>query len=164
MNAEIRALIQDAQLVLVGIGEEFYDLKNANIDRKKYHSFRVMEISKQIAASEVASGFDDDMKELIMNSGTIKDGKAGVSINGKFKSVDELTAQDYEALQAESRTETEDIKVMAKSLQSIEEKIDGYEKAKEAKQAEMYQGIADEFGKANKWLSRMDTILTILSP
>lgn len=121
------------------------------------------EISKQIAASETASGFDDDMKELIMNSGTIKDGKAGVSINGKFKSVDELTAQDYEALQAESRTETEDIKVMAKSLQSIEEKIEGFEKAKEARQAEMYQGIADEFGKANKWLSRMDTILTILS-
>lgn len=121
------------------------------------------EISKQIAASETASGFDDDMKELIMNSGTIKDGKAGVSINGKFKSVDELTANDYEALQAESRTETEDIKVMAKSLQSIEEKIEGFEKAKEAKQAEMYQGITTEFGKVNKWLSRMDTILTILS-
>ena len=121
------------------------------------------EISKQIAASETASGFDDDMKELIMNSGTIKDGKAGVSINGKFKSVDELTANDYEALQAESRTETEDIKVMAKSLQSIEEKIEGFEKAKEAKQAEMYQGIAEKFGEANKWLSRMDTILTILS-
>ena len=28
-----------------------YDLKNANIDRKKYHSFRVMEISKQIATN-----------------------------------------------------------------------------------------------------------------
>ena len=121
------------------------------------------EISKQIAASATASGFDDDMKELIMNSGTIKDGKAGVSIDGKFKSIDELTADDYGALQAESRTETEDIKVMAKSLKSIEEKIESREKAQEAKQAEMYKEVAEGFGEANQWLAKMDTILTILT-
>ena len=32
MNADIKALIQDAQLVLLGIGEEFYDFKNAKVN------------------------------------------------------------------------------------------------------------------------------------
>lgn len=121
------------------------------------------EISKQIAASATASGFNDDMKELIMNSGTIKDGKAGVSIKGKFKSVDELTEKDYEALQAESRTETEDIKVMAQSLQSIEEKVQSFETAKAAKQAEMYDMVAKGFGNTIKWLSRLGPLLTVVS-
>lgn len=121
------------------------------------------EISKQIAASATASGFNDDMKELIMNSGTIKDGKAGVSIKGKFKSVDELTEKDYEALQAESRTETEDIKVMAQSLQSIEEKVQSFETAKAAKQAEMYDMVAEGFGSVMKWLSKLGPLLTIVS-
>lgn len=121
------------------------------------------EISKQIAASEVASGFNDDMKELIMNSGTIKDGKAGVSIRGQFKSVDELTEKDYEALQAESRTESEDIKVTAQSLQSIEEKIQSFETAKEARQAQMYDTVAEGFGNTMKWLSKLGPLLTIVS-
>ena len=121
------------------------------------------EISKQIAASEVASGFSDDMKELIMNSGTIKDGKAGVSIRGQFKSVDELTEKDYEALQAESRSESEDIKVTAQSLQSIEEKIQSFETAKEARQAQMYDKVAEGFGSVMKWLSKLGPLLTIVS-
>ena len=121
------------------------------------------EISKQIAASETASGFSDDMKELIMNSGTIKDGKAGVSIKGKFKSVDELTEKDYEALQAESRTESEDIKVMAQNLQSIDEKIESFETAKEARQAQMYDSVAEGFGGVMKWLSKLGPLLTIVT-
>ena len=121
------------------------------------------EISKQIAASEVASGFSDDMKELIMNSGTIKDGKAGVSIKGKFKSVDELTEKDYEALQAESRTESEDIKVAAQSLQSIDEKIESFETAKEARQAQMYDNVAEGFGSVMKWLSKLGPLLTVVT-
>ena len=121
------------------------------------------EISKQIAASETASGFSDDIKELIMNSGTIKDGKAGVSIKGKFKSVDELTEKDYEALQAESRIESEDIKVMAQSLQSIDEKIESYKTAQEARQAQMYDGVAEGFGSVMKWLSKLGPLLTVVT-
>ena len=121
------------------------------------------EIKKQIDASATASGFNDDMKELIMNSGTIKDGKAGVSIKGKFKSVDELTEKDYEALQAESRTETEDIKVMAQSLQSIDEKIKSFDTAKEARQAEMYDKVAEGFGGVMIWLSTLGPLLSAVS-
>ena len=121
------------------------------------------EIEKQISASENASGLSDKMKELIKNSGTIKDGKAGVSINGEFKSIDDLSEDDYKALKAESRTETEDIKVMAQSLQSIEEKNQGYFKAAEARQAQMYQTVAEGFGKTMKWLSKMGPLLTIVS-
>lgn len=121
------------------------------------------EIEKQISASENASGLSDKMKELIKNSGTIKDGKAGVSINGEFKSIDDLSEDDYKALKAESRTETEDIKVMAQSLQSIEEKNQGYFKAAEARQAQMYKTVAEGFGKTMKWLSKLGPLLTIVS-
>ena len=46
----------------------------------------------------------EEMKELIMNSGTFKDGKAGVSIRGQFKSLDELSGEDYEALKNGTKT------------------------------------------------------------
>lgn len=121
------------------------------------------EIEKQISASQIASGFDDDMKELIKNSGTIKDGKAGVSIRGQFKALDDLTAADKEAIQKESQTESEDIKDIAADLRSIDEKISGFEKAKEARQAQMYDTVSEFYGKAMKWLSKLGPLLTIVS-
>lgn len=43
MNAEIKALIQDSQLVLVGIGEEFYDFKGAKADAEYTQALERME-------------------------------------------------------------------------------------------------------------------------
>lgn len=96
------------------------------------------EIEKQISASVTASKFDDEMKELIKNSGVIKDGKAGVSIRGQFKSLDELSGNDYEALKTESRTESEDIKDIAINLRSIVDVEEGRKKQTDAWQARMF--------------------------
>lgn len=62
---------------------------------------------------------DEDFKELIRNTATFKNGKAGVTIGNDFKELSELTAKDQETLIAESRTQTEDIKQIAKDVRSL---------------------------------------------
>lgn len=76
------------------------------------------EINRQIASSSAAN-LPEQMKELIRNSGTFENGKAGVSINGKFYSVDDLKGTQMDDLIAETRSESEDIKDIAKNLRSL---------------------------------------------
>ena len=99
------------------------------------------EIDKQISASSTASALPDEMKELIRNSGTFKDGKAGVSIRGQFKSLDELSGKDYEALKKETQTESEDIKDIATNLRSLVDTREGLKKSYETWMARLYSGI-----------------------
>ncbi len=47
MNADIKALIQDSQLVLVGIGEEFYDLKGAKAEKEYTQALEGLESSNK---------------------------------------------------------------------------------------------------------------------
>lgn len=96
------------------------------------------EIDKQISASSIASALPDEMKELIRNSGTFKDGKAGVSIRGQFKSLDELSGKDYEALKKETQTESEDIKDIATDLRSLVDAREGLKKSYETWTARLF--------------------------
>lgn len=93
------------------------------------------EISKQITASATASKFDKDMKELIMNTASFKDGKAGVSVNGKFKNIDELTDADKETMMQMTQSESKDIKQIAMDLRSLVQREDGIKKAFESVKA-----------------------------
>ena len=120
------------------------------------------EISKQIAASQVASGFDDDMKELIMNSGTIKDGKAGVSIRGQFKALDDITEEDRKAIEKESQVESEDIKDIAFSTRSLNEIEEGVKKDHREQQAQFYKGLAETMATITEQLGGIDAIHKIL--
>ena len=105
------------------------------------------EIDKQISASSTASALPDEMKELIKNSGTFKDGKAGVSIRGQFKSLDELSGDDYEALKKETQTESEDIKDIATTLRSLVDAREGLNKSYETWTAKLF-GWLGQFEKA----------------
>ena len=116
------------------------------------------EIDKQISASATASALPDEMKELIRNSGTFKDGKAGVSIRGQFKSLDELSGKDYEALKKETQTESEDIKDIATDLRSLVDTREGLKKSYETWMARMYSGI----GQVEKWLLKGLACLTVI--
>lgn len=107
------------------------------------------EITKQISASATASALPEEMQELIKNSGTFKDGKAGVSIRGQFKSLDELSGDDYEALKKETQTETQDIKDIAVDLRSIKDMREGYAKQREAVEAKLFSAL----GSMEKWLT-----------
>jgi hypothetical protein len=93
------------------------------------------EISKQIMASATASKFDKDMKELIMNTASFKDGKAGVSVNGKFKNIDELTDADKETMMQMTQSESKDIKQIAMDLRSLVQREEGIKKAFEGVKA-----------------------------
>lgn len=134
--------------------EQLMDSVNAQARRR--------EIGNQISTSKTASGLDKDMQELIKNSGTFKDGKAGVSINGQFKSIDELTNNDYEALVKETQTEGQDIKDIAQNVRSLVEKRSGFKKQKDIVASRISEktglgkgesAIVDAIGKSNVFLS-----------
>jgi len=95
------------------------------------------EITRQISASANATGLDDKMKELLKNSATFENGKAGVSINGKFKTLDDLTNEDYKDLVKETQDQAADIKDIAKDLRSIKDMEQGTKKQYEAMKARM---------------------------
>lgn len=106
------------------------------------------EIMNQIKGSKNASGFDEDMKELIANTATFKDGQAGVSIKGKFKTLDELSEKDREVMIQMTQSESEDIKQIAMDLRSLVDKEEGLGKTYDAIQGE----IASPFGQLLKWV------------
>lgn len=100
------------------------------------------EINKQIKASGIAGNFDKDFQELIKNTGIIKDGKAGITINGEFRTLDQLdTKKDRETLIAMTRNESQDIKQIAIDLRSLVQKRSGLGKAYDAVQGRMFSWL-----------------------
>lgn len=99
------------------------------------------EVEKQLSASVSASKLDDNMKELIKNNAEFKNGKAGVSINGEWKSIDELGNGDYEALVAETQDQAADVKDIAKNLRSLVDKRQGVIKQRDANQAQLSEKL-----------------------
>lgn len=90
------------------------------------------EIDRQMSASAHAAGLDDEVKELIRNIGTFQNGKAGVSINGQFKTLDEISNKDYEALLTESRSDSDNIKDIAQNVRGLLEIRSGVGKARDS--------------------------------
>ena len=101
------------------------------------------EIEKNINASSNARGLSDEMKELIKNSGTFQNGKAGVSIKGEFKTLDELSNKDYENLKAEGKTDSENIKDIAQNLRSLLDLEKGVGRQTNNYLANIFGGIAN---------------------
>lgn len=100
------------------------------------------EIDKQIKSSSKVAKFDEDFQELIRNTGVIKDGKAGITIDGKFKTLDELDPKkDRETLIAMTRSESQDIKQIAMDLRSLVNKRSGLGKAYDATQGRMFSWL-----------------------
>ncbi len=106
-------------------------------------SERRNQISKQIDASASASRLDDKMKELLKNSGTFENGKAGISVNGEFKSIDELTNEDYDTLVKETQDQAADIKDIARNLRSITDIEQGTKKQYQANKAQLTEKLGD---------------------
>lgn len=104
------------------------------------------EIEAQLKNSSANSLLSDEMKELVKNSGTIVDGKAGVSIKGKFISLDQLNEKEhYNQLVEETRTEAQDIKEIARMLRSITDIEEGNGKQLEAVKSKLVEdsGVGD---------------------
>lgn len=106
------------------------------------------EIEAQMKRNANVAGFDKDFQELIKNTATIENGKAGVTINGEFKELSEITHKDQEDLIAQTRSQSEDIKQIAKDVRSITEIREGVRKQYEinAARAEHPVGVAMKEG------------------
>ena len=114
------------------------------------------EIGAQIAASSHASGLSDEMKEMIKNIGTFENGKAGVSINGEFKSIEDLVDKDLKALQEEQFNDSDNIKDIAKNVRSLVELRKGVRAQYESVQAFT---VGSAVGGAMKGLTKFFTTL-----
>jgi hypothetical protein len=76
-------------------------------------------------------GFSAEIQKLLPNVGEIDEfGRAGATIGGDFKTLGEIAAMPglQQQLIDESRSESDDIKVIAKSVMGIEDIISGREK------------------------------------
>jgi hypothetical protein len=119
-------------------------------------------IDREISSSAHARGLNDDMKELLRNTATFdKNGKAGVSINGEFVNLEDLTNEDYEVLVKETQDEAADIKDIARMLRSIEDIQQGTKKQYQANKAQIIEQtgagdftkrVIDGIGQANGFL------------
>ena len=113
------------------------------------------EIKRQLKNSTATSNFDEDLKELIMNTGVFKDGKVGINTSDGFKTLDQINPEtDKDYLKQMSQNQSEDIKQIAIDLRSLVDKRSGVEKAYEAWQAKVLAFL----GHIEKWtLGLFDT-------
>lgn len=124
------------------------------------------EITRQISASANATGLNNDMKELIKNSATFnEEGKAGVSINGQFKTLDELSDEDYNDLVKETQDQAADIKDIAKTLRSVYDVEKGAEKQYKANKAQITErrGDGDRMKKLVDLVGHSNRLLKIIA-
>ena len=121
------------------------------------------EIEAQINKSVNAKGLNKDMQELIKNSATFnEEGKAGVSINGDFKTLDEITENDKEALIKETQDQSADIKDIARNVRSLVDIRSGIKKQKEANQAQMTGWLGESMKYITAEVGSMNGLLKTL--
>lgn len=92
-----------------------------------YQQAKLNEIKAQINSSS-AAGLSNEMKELIENTATFKNGRAGVTIGDEFKTLDQLSENDKKELEKLQQTEAHDIKQIARDVASLKDKREGLSK------------------------------------
>lgn len=119
------------------------------------------EIDRQLHVSGRAD-LPEDMKELIRNTGVIENGKAGVNINGEFKTLDQLEGADYDEMIKQGQSEGEDIKEICRTLRGWNDSISGAQKQRDAVQAKMTGPIAKGFKEVTQKLGNSNGALWTL--
>lgn len=114
------------------------------------------EIEAQLNANSNPALKNKDFQELIKNTATFNNGKAGVTIDGDFKELSKLTEKDQERLIKETQGQSEDIKDIAKGVRSLVEMRSGVKKQYENVQA---RTVGSFFGNIAKGATRFFTSL-----
>lgn len=100
-----------------------------NFIDQAYAQARRTEIERQIDTNGIG-GIRDDVRKLLPNIAQIdsETGVAGATIGGEFRTLSEIASMPelQDQLIEETRSESEDIKTIAKSVMTIEEKVAGY--------------------------------------
>lgn len=106
------------------------------------------EVARQISQSATASALPKEMQEMLKNVATFKDGVAGISVDGKFKSINDISETEFGTIQSMSQTQEENIRDIAISLKSLQEKREGVEKDHAERQAKLLRGMGNLADKA----------------
>lgn len=100
-----------------------------NFIDQAYAQARQTEIKRQIDLNGIG-GIREDVLKMLPNIGVIdsETGVAGATIGGEFKTLSEIASMPelQDQLIEETRSESEDIKVIAKSVMTIEDKVAGF--------------------------------------
>ena len=123
------------------------------------------EIGKQISSSASLSGLDEELKELIKNTASFKDGKAGITTaNGEFKALEGLSGADAEALKEElklqNQTKEQDIKSIVQSTKGAQETLEGMKAQIDARQASMFDWLGKLLKGVHAFVGTASAILT----
>ncbi len=111
----------------------------ANIFESINSNARRNEIARQLQGNQ--NGLSQDVINLVKNTGTIRNGVAGVTINGSFKRANEITNADQRALMEISRSESDDIKDIATRLRGWEDSVQGFTKQREAVHGQLVESM-----------------------
>jgi hypothetical protein len=103
-------------------------------------------IGQEIEASPIASKFSNSLKELIKNTGSFENGKVGVNIGEEFIKLENINEEHRNALLANSHTDTENLREIAVSVRSIEDKILGRKKSIDSEKANIVKPVAETVG------------------
>lgn len=100
-----------------------------NLLDQSFAQARKGEIERQINTNGIG-GIDEKLKTLLSNVGEIdsETGVAGATIGGEFRSIAEIAGHPelQQQLIEETQRESEDIKVIAKNVMTINDKMKGY--------------------------------------
>ena len=105
------------------------------------------EIDRDLRRSKNYASLSEDMREMIKNTATFKDGEFKVRIGNDYKKLSEINEKDKKALEKTTQDQREDIKDIAMHVRSLDEHREGYKKQWENVQAGMtgWLGIATKF-------------------
>ena len=103
------------------------------------------EIENQL---NIRTDLNKDVKEMILNMGTIEKGVAGVNIDGEFKELSKISNKDQQTLIKQNQTQTEDIKEIARTLRGWDDMRQG--RIEQYKNAEAGT-IGSITGRITKW-------------
>lgn len=100
---------------------------------------------RKFIEDNIKGNFTDEEKEFLMNTATVQNGKPQMTyIDSKgqrvTKDVDSMNSNDIKQARAQSQSDSDNIKDIAKSTRSFNEKVEGIEKTIEAIKAGWVEG------------------------
>ena len=119
-------------------------IDEANIFESINSNARRNEIANQLRGNH--NGLTQDVIDLVKNTGTIRNGVAGVTINGQFKAANQITNADQRYLMEISRSESDDVKDIAQRLRGWDDYMQGFTKQKDATQAQLVESMGIGMG------------------
>lgn len=127
-----------------------------------YAKARREEMDKRIKASG-RNDFTSDFKEILKNRGEFKEGKAGIVVDGEFKSLDQISAKDQNSIIAKTQSDSDNIRDIAIMLRDWYSTTQGFGKQVATSQAKITSFLGDTLKQAISIAGGIGILTTILA-